>query len=350
MRTGILGILALAAVVAAACDSVPPTASTASAPPFRNLALVTLSGSNLLVVRDITDITQAKTVSTFAQLSQPEFVNGNELSYIDYEHNSIVRVPLGGSPKTVVASSTQFAGYVDWMPDGITLIYLTSNGDNSVMTLHEMRAGQDRTLASMPAVPGVGCESVAGCPTDTWDSRLLFSRDGNFISFVNSIVKPTFRLWTSDGKLLKSADLGSESMSVWSGGSLYFRDAMGVEVWRNGVVSPFLPGVAWVRPKASPVAGQIVYEVRDPERWSHTYVVDTNSRQVRDLGKAHAEPAFLNGRYIWYLGERVCVEADGCGARVAGVPNGKSYIYDLRDGTESESNIASVVDVWPHAA
>jgi uncharacterized protein YqjF (DUF2071 family) len=136
---------------------------------------------------------------------------------------------------------------------------------------------------------------------------------------------------------------------VWSGGSLYFRDDKGVEVWRDGVVSPFLPGVAWVRPKASPGGGKIVYEVRDAQRWSHTYVVDTSTRQVRDLGKAHAEPVFLTSRYIWYLGERACVAADGCGTRVAGVPSGKTYIYDLQDGTQSESIITSVADVWPHA-
>ena len=81
------------------------------------LALVTLRGSNQLVVRDITDISHARTISTLASLSAPQFVNATELSYLDYSSNSIVRVPLGGSPKSIVASSNQFAGYVDWSPD-----------------------------------------------------------------------------------------------------------------------------------------------------------------------------------------------------------------------------------------
>jgi hypothetical protein len=325
-----------------------PTASPV--PADRLLALVTLKGSSQLVVRDITDIAHPTTVAKLPPLSAPQFINASEISYVDYAHGTIVRMPLSGSPKTVVAQSSQLGGYVDWSPDGTTVIYTTHNADSTVMQLHQVGAGQDRVLASMPAVPGVGCESVASCPTDVWDARLLYSRDGNFISFVNSIVKPTFRLWSSDGAILKSTDSGLESMSVWSGSTLYFRDAHGVEAWHNGVISPFLPGVAWVRPKASSDGKRIAYQVRDPQRWSHVYVVDTTSGRVSDLGKAHAEPALLTSRYLWYLGERACVAADGCGTRVAGVPNGTTYIYDLTDKTQSTSVITSVVDVWPHAA
>jgi len=303
-----------------------------------------------LVVRDITDINHPNTVSAFAAVSQPQFVNASEISYIDYAGNSFIRVPLGGSPKTVVATSDQFTGYVDWSPDGSTAIYVVSNADGSAMALHQVSGGQDRVLSAIPPVPGVGCITVASCAIDLWDVRLLYSPDGAYISFVNSIVKPAFRLWSSDGKLLKSSDLKSESMSVWSGRSFYFRDANGVQVWRDGVVSPFLQGVQWVRPQASPAGGQIVYQVRDAQHWSHTYVVDTNTRQVRDLGRAHAAPVFLTPRYIWYQGERACVQADGCGTQIAGVPSGKTYVYDLVNGTESGSVITSVYDVWPRAA
>src|SRR6185312_5330187 len=262
IQAGRAGLLALLAGLIAACGPPPtvtggaspsgvPTPSAAAASPTvspapagRLLALVTLKGSDQLVVRDITDITHPTTVAKLPSLTAPQFINASEISYIDYEHGTIVRMPLSGSPKTVVAQSGQLAGYVAWSPDGATVIYTTYNADSTVMQLHQVRAGQDRVLASMPAVPGVGCESVASCPTDVWDSRLLYSRDGGFISFVNSIVKPTFRLWSSDGAILKSTDSGLESMSVWSGSTLYFRDAHGVEAWHNGVISPFLPGVA----------------------------------------------------------------------------------------------------------
>ena len=64
-----------------------------------------------------------------------------------------------------------------------------------------------------------------------------------------------------------------------------------------------------------------------------------------------SEPVFLTSRYIWYQGERDCVPADGCGTNPPFHPaSGKTYIYDLQDGTETGSVITSVADVWPHAA
>jgi hypothetical protein len=30
------------------------------------------------------------------------------------------------------------------------------------------------------------------------------------------------------------------------------------------------------------------------------------------------------------------------------LPTGKTYIYDLQTGTETESRITAVYDVWPH--
>jgi hypothetical protein len=138
-------------------------------------------------------------------------------------------------------------------------------------------------------------------------------------------------------------------MSTWSGAGLYFVDANGVAVLQNGVVSSFLPGVSWLRPKGSPAGGQIVYAARDHSGYAHTYVVDTSSGRVRELKAGRAEPIFLTSRYIWYQGERPCVAADQCDPALPVVPNGKTYIYDLLDNTETESIITNVFDVWPHA-
>lgn len=373
MRTvRLLRALAVTALLAAACGSANspatgnatpafttnPTPTTTSSPPQqvpcpppsnRCLALVTLRGGSQLVVRDITDITHPKTVSNLATLSAPVFVSATNLSFAD--NSGLVRTPLAGSPKTIVVKTSQGVGLFAWSPDGSTVVYTTESKPGTA-TVHQLSAGRDRVLDSVPAVPAVGCETIANCfGADTWDFKLSYSPDGAFISLVTSVANVSvFRLWSSIGKLLKTSDSQSPFMSAWSGHSLYFRDAKGVEVWRDGVVSSFLPGVAWIRPKASPGGGQIVYDARDAQRWAHTYVVDTTSGKVRDLGKAHAEPVFLTSRYIWYQGERACAAADQCGTRVAGVPSGKTYIYDLQDGTATESIITSVADVWPHAA
>jgi Tol biopolymer transport system component len=354
-------LLAVTAVMAAACGpgNPPATGSATSpaptnlaaspSPTSTNLALVTLKGSSSWVVRDLTDINHPKTVSNLGAISAPVFVSGTEISYAD--NSGLVRTPLAGSPKTIVVKTSQGVGLFAWSPDGRTVVYTTESKPGTA-TVHQLSAGQDRVLGSVPAVPAVGCETIANCfGADTWDFKLTYSPDGAFISLVTSVANVSvFRLWSSDGKVLKTSDSQSPFMAAWSGRSLYFRDAKGVEVWRDGTVSSFLPGVAWIRPKASPGGGQIVYETRDAQRWAHTYVVDTTSGKVRDLGKAHAEPVFLTTRYIWYQGERACVAADQCGTRVAGVPSGKTYIYDLQDGTETESLITSMYDVWPHAA
>jgi hypothetical protein len=296
------------------------------------------------VVRDITDINHPTTVATLDVPSR--FVSASDVSYIDGDGN-LVRLAYGNSAKVTVARCVLL---FDWSPDGTAVVYAVNT--SSGMTVHHLIAGHDQVLGSVPAIPAVGCETIASCyGADTWDVSLSYSPDGKYISLVDSVAnKSTFRLWTPDGKLVKSSDANSPFMSVWSGGSLYFRDAAGIEVWRGGSVSSFLPGVAWIRPKASPGGGQIIYDARDAQAWDHTYVADTASGAVRDLGKTHSGPVFLTARYVWYQGQRPCVAADNCGTRVAGVENGKTYIFDLQDGTESASIITSVADVWPRAA
>jgi hypothetical protein len=307
--------------------SSPAASPSCSLPSNPCLALVTLRGSNQVVVRDVTDISHAKTVDATAQYSQGQFVSAHTRSYV--EAGVVFSVPVGGSSRTM-ANTSQYVTAYAWSPNGDTLAYIANGA--SGMELHLVRGGVDRKVSgSMPPLPAVGCEVT--CPNaDVWDLRLLYSPDGSRISFVHSIVKPVFRVWTSDGALLKSFDLQSQSMSVWSGNGLYFRDANGVEVWRDGVISAFMPGVAWIRPKASPGGGQIVYETRDSAGTAHVQLVDTSTKQARELKANRAEPAFLTSRFIWYQG------------------GAKTYIYDLQDGTESESIITSVLDIWPHAA
>ena len=327
------------------CQAVVPAPTFASAAPSnRSLAIVWLSGGSKPVVRDITDINHPSTVATLVGPSR--FVSASDVAYIDADGN-LIRSAYAGPDKVTVARCTAL---FDWSPDGTAVVYaVTTEGG---MTVHRLAAGHDVVLGSVPGIPAVGCEQIANCyGADTWDVSLSYSPDGKYISLVDSIANTsTFRLWASDGTLVKSSDASSPFMSVWSGGSLYFRDAGGVQVWRAGVVSSFLSGVAWIRPKASPGGGQIIYDARDAQAWDHTYVVDTASGNVRDLGKAHSGPVFLTSRYVWYQGQRSCVAADNCGTRVAGVENGKTYIFDLQAGTESGSIITNVVDVWPHAA
>jgi hypothetical protein len=369
--------LAVTALLASACGSIPklgtmpsPSASPSAAvspsanptlpigqcppPSKRCLALVTLRGSSLYVVRDITDIAHPRTVGklgpSVGELGQdlildPVFVSASEVSYTS-DDVQLFRMPLDGSPKTSVTLGAD--GH--WSPDGNTVVYLTFSSPTQIGL---WRDNHQRVLGSMPDAGGGGCETLQGCSLPNWlDFQLAYSPDGTVISLVvNTFSGSYFRLWSSAGELLKSSDGQGATMSTWSGRGLYFRDAKGVEVWQDGVVSSFLPGVAWVKPKGSPDGTQIVFTVRDSSGWGHIRVVDTTTKHVRVLKSARTDAVFLTSRFIWYEGERACVAADVCGAHPPTHPlNDKTYIYDLQEGTETESIITGVADVWPHAA
>jgi Tol biopolymer transport system component len=300
-----------------------------------------------VVVRDITDIAHPKTVSTFSK-PLPQFISATEVSYT--EGNSLIRRRLDGSPTTVATSSQGIAAFA-WNPDGSAVAYVAQTNTGS--DVHQLTTNGDRVLGSIPPGGEGGCEDIASCQIpNLLDYRLSYSPDGTTISLVvNSFTLVVFRIWSSDAKLLTSNDSKGLTMSAWSGRSLYFRDANGVEVWRGGAVSSFLPGVAWVKPNESPGGGQIVYTARDSSGWGQIFVVDTATKSVRELKGARTDAVFLTSRFIWYQGERACVATDRCGPHPPFHPlSGKTYIYDLQDGTETESIITGVYDIWPHAA
>jgi hypothetical protein len=297
-------------------------------------------------VRDITDINHPFTVSSLgSQVNYAaKFVNESELSNSNGDLG-LDRMPLSGSPKTLVAAcgSVPFA----WSPNGTAAAYIRVSADPNVQDLHIIFGGTDRKVDSMPALSGgVGCES-RGC-ADTWDISLMYSPDGEYISFVQQLPVSVFRIWTSGGHLLKSIDGSAATMPVWSGNGLFWRDNKGVEMWRYQNQSLLLPGVSWIRPKASQAGGQVVFETRDSGTGTaHVFLMNSNTGQTREVKQSRAEPAFLTSRYLWYMGERPCTASDACpiGPTINTVP----YIYDLQTGTEYRSIISTVWDVWPHA-
>ena len=366
MRSDLAGRwVALVALLAVGCGSgtnpaarvtplpsPPPSASAVASPStaggvcdaaHRCLALVTLRGSTAYVVRDITDISHPRTVSNLGPIPTPRFVSASEISY--RQEDTLLRAPLTGSPKTVAATSAISMVEFAWSPDAKTVAYL-ANVDESRMELHIVSDGADRMAATMPGLPSVwGCESQQ-C-ADSVDLREAYSPDGRFISWAQSLTG-VFRMWTTDGTDTTPSGI-SPSMTVWSGGGLYFQSAQGVKIYHNQKALLFLSGVTWIRPKASPGGGQIVYETRDETGMAHVFVVDTATANVHKLGDGRAEPRYLTSRFIWYRGERACTAADQCQTGTF-VDSGKTYIYDLQDGTESESIITGLYDVWPHAA
>jgi hypothetical protein len=296
------------------------------------------------VVRDITNISQAKTLTGLG--FQPRFVSGSEVAYV--EAFVLFRVPIYGASRTAVGINQAVLAFA-WSPNGSSVVYVTySNQYNA--EVHLFRGGRDQLLGTAPGLPSlaVSVPCVTQTCVDMTDYPITYSPDGSLIMW-NDYSGSTFRIWTADGVDVTPA-LGKPLMPVFAGSSLFFQDSNGIEVFRNGAVSPFLPGVKWIRPKDSPLGGQIVYESRDGTGVAHSYVVDTTTAAVRELGSGRAEPAFLTSRYVWYQGERLCKSSESCDPATPVKATGTTYIYDLQDRTETQSIITSVSDIWPRAA
>ena len=312
------------------------------------LALVTLRGSDALVVRDITDINHPKTVASVGKIpsgafpgTSQKFVNENTISYYDGDH--IMRSAINGGRRSIVATIGLAVGF-DWSPDGQTLAYMTQISRERA-ELHLVGGGQDRLVDTVPGLPDVlGCESL-DC-ADRWDFAFGYSNDGRYISWAQNVTN-VVQVWTSEGQRVKLDVTSLPFMTVWSDSGFYYRDAKGIEVFRNGAASPFMPGVAWMFPDASPDGRAIVYENRDEKGVAHVVVVDSATAHTRDLASHRAYPAFLTSRYVWYRAEAGCAAPAEC---VGPTGAGKAYIYDLQTGTEYESVITQLFDVWAHAA
>lgn len=332
----------------------------------RSLALVHLRGSNASVVRDITNINHPFTVAS-PQITQWEipvqdtvqFASSTDLSE---SSDGLVRMSFDGASRTTVARHCQ-GGLVAfaWSADGTKAAYVwetylaASSGTYSTFEIHVVAGGFDRTIGTAPA----WCHCGEG-NADIDDMRLAFSPDARLVSWIELTgIASDLQVRRLDGTLVGSETraLGSEitskyaTMSVWSGDALYYRDAHGVEVWRNGSAALFLPGIAWINPRPSPGGGEVIYSARDSSGVSHVFAVNTRSGAVRRLTSgARFLPFYLTPRYIWFAGERSCRSTDPCYFGQKTIATGQTYIYDLTTGVESGSIIAGVADVWPHGA
>jgi len=335
-----------------------PPAFAASPPSGRILALVTLTGTQQLVVRDITNIESPATVATpgIQPYLDPSLVNAAELAAVNAQ--GLARMPLGGTPAVQAAYVCPPSAVVlyGWSRDGRYLTYIAEVDDATTpgrtrFDWHLVMNGADHLIGTAPA--WCHCDGETGA--NTLDFRVGFSPDTRYVSLVENvaIASNDLQIRHLDGTLaveMKPVAPDSISMAVWSGGSLYYRDAKGVEAWTDGTIRPFLPGVAWIRPKASPAGGQITYFAHGSDGLGHVYVVATDTAKVVELTTAsRVEPVFLSSRYIWYEGERLCTPTDTCPFYKT-MPTGTTYIYDLATGTEAVSRISAVYDVWPHGS
>jgi len=131
-------------------------------------------------------------------------------------------------------------------------------------------------------------------------------------------------------------------MAVWSpvSGQLFYLQQGNVWRWSTatGAVR-FRTGVSWIDPTISPDGKRIAYGVRGPTGGSIVHIIDAATGA--DLGAvstdARSHPFFLTDDLIWVRGDQ-----QGCAAG-----NRSTFVFDLRDQTETQSSLAQVWATWP---
>jgi hypothetical protein len=303
----------------------------------------TVVGSPAVVVRDIQDPANAKTLCTFdGATSEQQFVSGTAVAYETLDHK-IVEASLAGGPATVVATyAPGFDAQYTFSPDGSTITYISGND------WHLASSSGDRVLTTMPALPGRGVSANQD------DSFLGFSPDGQYVAFFQTFrtggsgaTAPDQIRKVSDGSLVYSTS--GATMAVWASvpSRLFFRDTLGaVKRWdaTEGVTS--MTTLMWVHPKASPDGRWIAYTAPTSAGVGRVglYSVQANSvSATTPTGRSGVH--FLTNDLVFYVGERACSTCFGGAPQ----PTGVTYIYSIASASEVTSRLASVDDVWPRS-
>ena len=315
---------------------------TRAVPAGDTLVIGTVVGNPTVVVRDIQDPANARTLCTFDGATQAQqFVSAGIVAYETLDHK-IVEASLSGGPGTIVASYTQGfdSGLYAFSPDGGALTYI--NGHD----WHLASASSDRVLTTMPALPGRGVSATQD------DEYLAFSSDGQYVAWFQTFrtggtgaTAPGQIRKVSDGSLVYSAS--GMTMAVWASvpSRLFFRDMTGaVKRWdaTEGVTS--MTTLQWIRPRASPDGRWIAYTFPTSTGVGRVglYSVQANSvSATTPAGRSGVR--FLTNDLVFYVGERACSTCFGGLPQ----PTGVSYIYSIAGGSEVISRLASVNDVWP---
>ena len=335
----------------------PSTAAscTGPIPAGDNLILGAIAGSAAVVLRDITDLANPRTLCTFAGTPSPRFVTASVISFSEGGANlgdpgDVLRVDLGAASQRKVATwsgSTFGSGLFDWSPDGQSATYVAPAGDG--WAWHLLTAGAaDRVLTTMPPVPGRG-----GSPDDSFS--VSFSPDGLYLAMVETFTTgsgetaPVQVRRASDGGLVHSAASGT--MGVWASvpSRFFYREnhSGAVSRWDPSTgVSPMQSSLQWVRPFASPDGRWVAYTVYDGQGLPHVglYSVQGNSFGLINQ-QLRSGAQFVNDRYVWYQGESLC-GGNPCGLRST-QPSGTTYLYEIATSTENTSRIKSLYDAWP---
>ena len=307
-----------------------------------NLVIGTVVGDPTIVVRDIQDPAHARNLCTFdSSVTAPTFVSGSTVAY-ETSSGEIVKADLGAAQATVVATYTagSGSGQYAFSPNGQSLTYISGNA------WHLAGPAGDRTLTTLPAVPGRGANPQQD------DSYLAFSPDGLYLAFFQTFhtggsgetAADQVRR-ASDGGLVYSTSAGT--MAVWASvpSRLFFRDAAGsVKRWDSSTGVSTMTTLQWIRPVSSPDGRWIAYTFPTPSGVGGVgfYSVQANSvSNTSPPGRSGVR--FLTNDLVFYVGEKPCSTCFGGQP----APTGVTYIYSIAGASEITSRLSTVDDAWP---
>ena len=315
----------------------------AAVPAGDNLVIGTITGDPTIVVRDIQDPANAKTLCKFdAGASSPQFVSATQVTYTTAS-NKIIKADLAGGTTTMLATfGAGFgSGLYSVSPDGRSITYIDGNA------WHLATPSGNNVLATLAPVPGRGVNP------DEDDNFLSFSPDGQYFALVQTFrgggtgaSAPDQVRKASDGSLVYSTS--GMTMGVWASvpSRLFFRDSGGtVHRWDPGSgLSSMLP-LHWIRPTSSPDGRWLAYTIRTTSGLGAVgfYSVQSNSvSNTTSPGRSGAR--FLTNDLVWYIAERACSTCLGGQS----TPTGVTYIYSIAGAAEVVSRLSGVYDAWPH--
>jgi hypothetical protein len=136
--------------------------------------------------------------------------------------------------------------------------------------------------------------------------------------------------------------LGGPRMAVWSPVSdqLFYEQQGNVWHWTPAAgASQFKSGVSWIDPTISPDGKRIAYAVRAANGASIVHIIDssTGADQGTVSTDGRSRPFFLSDDLLWIKGDQ-----KGCATG-----NRSTFVYDLRDQTETQSSLDQVWATWP---
>jgi hypothetical protein len=310
----------------------------------------TIASDPTIVVRDIQDPANAKTVCRFdAGASRPQFVSATRVAYefpdnrIGVDNHILIADLASGIAKVIATYTAGFgSGQYAISPDGNSLTYLDGNA------WHLITQSGNKLLTTLPAV------GDRGVYDDEDDSFLSFSPDGLYVALVQTFhtggtgqTAPDQVRKASDGSLVYSTS--GMTMGVWASvpSRLFFRDSSGaVRRWDPSAgVTSMLP-IRWIRPKSSPDQRWITYTFRASNGLGAIgfYSVQANSVSATTPA-GRSDVRFLTNDLVFYREERVCPTCFG------GLPlqTGVTYIYSIAGAVEVASRLMGVYDAWPHS-